>query len=330
MTSQQAPIHSGFGPATTAEEALAGRDLTGKTMIVTGGYSGLGLETTRVLAAAGATVVVPARSPEKARLALAGIAHVEQAALDLLDPASVSAFAQGFLDSGRPLHALVNSAGIMATPLARDARGYESQFSANHLGHFQLALQLWPALRRAGGARVVAVSSRGHRFGAVDFEDPNFERRPYDKWKAYGQSKSANVLFAVKLDTLGEPYGVRAFSLHPGRIMTDLTRDLTEDDLRAYGLSRDVPQGYIPPGESVSEGGDYKTVEQGAATSVWCATSHQLDGMGGVYCEDVDIAVPIPADDPGPAGVRPWAIDPDLAERLWRLSETLTGVAFHA
>ncbi len=330
MTSKQAPIPSGFGPATTAEEVLAGRDLTGKTVIVTGGYSGLGLETTRVLAAAGATVIVPARSPEKARLALAGMARVEQAALDLLDPASISAFAQAFLDSGRPLHALVNSAGIMATPLTRDARGYESQFAANHLGHFQLALQLWPALRRAGGARVVAVSSRGHRFGGVDFEDPNFERHPYDKWKAYGQSKSANVLFAVKLDTLGEPFGVRAFSLHPGRIITDLTRDLTDDDLRAYGLSRDVPNGYIPPGESVNEGGDYKTVAQGAATSVWCATSHQLDGMGGVYCEDVDIAVPIPADHPGPAGVRPWAIDPDLAERLWRLSETLTGVAFPA
>jgi len=330
MTSPQAPIHSGFGPATTAEEALAGQDLSGKTVIVTGGYSGLGLETTRVLAAAGATVIVPARSPEKARLALAGMGRVEQSPLDLLDPGSISAFAQAFLDSGRPLHALVNSAGIMATPLTRDARGYESQFAANHLGHFQLAVQLWPELRRAGGARVVAVSSRGHRFGAVDFEDPNFERRPYDKWKAYGQSKSANVLFAVKLDSLGEPFGVRAFSLHPGRIITDLTRDLTEDDLRAYGLSRDMPKGYIPPGESVSDGGDYKTVEQGAATSVWCATSHQLDGMGGVYCEDVDIAVPIPADHPGPAGVRPWAIDPDLAERLWHMSETLTGVAFHS
>jgi NAD(P)-dependent dehydrogenase (short-subunit alcohol dehydrogenase family) len=329
MTSQQAPIPSGFSPTATAQEALGGRNLHGKTVIVTGGYSGLGLETVRVLAEAGARVVVPARSPDKARAALEGIPRIEQAAIDLLDPASIDAFARGFLESGRALDILVNSAGVMASPLMRDARGYESQFSANHLGHFQLVARLWPALRAAkGGARVVSVSSRGHRIAGVDFDDPQFERRSYERWAAYGQSKSANALFAVGLDRRGEPHGVRAFSVHPGSILTDLARHLSDDDLaKSFGVSRAEP-GYIPPGKSVSEGGDFKTVPQGAATSVWCAANAQLEGMGGVYCENVDVAQAVPADHPDAAGVRPWAIDAASAERLWTMSEKLTGVAF--
>jgi NAD(P)-dependent dehydrogenase (short-subunit alcohol dehydrogenase family) len=319
MTTRQFPIGSGFGAQTTARQALAGRDLRGKVAIVTGGYSGLGLETTRVLAEAGATVIVPARTPDKAQQALAGIPRVEQDALDLLDPASISAFAQRFVGTGRPLHMLVNNAGIMATPLVRDTRGYESQFSANHLGHFQLTAQLLPALRQAGDARVVSVSSRGHRFGGVDFDDPNFERRDYDRWKAYGQSKTANVLFALGLDARGAAHDVRAFSVHPGRIMTtDLGRHLTIDDLRAAGLVDE--QGRLPADARL------KTIEQGAATIVWCAASLQLEGMGGVYCEDADIAHPVAADSTEDGGVKPWAIDPDFAERLWKLSEELTGV----
>jgi NAD(P)-dependent dehydrogenase (short-subunit alcohol dehydrogenase family) len=163
MPSKQSPIHSGFGPTTTAQQAVEGIDLTGKVAMVTGGYSGIGLETTRALAEAGATVIVPARTPEKARQALSGISGVEQGRLDLLDPASIDAFARGFLASDRPLDILINNAGIMATPLTRDARGFESQFSANHLGHFQLTVRLWPALRNARGARVVSLSSRGHQ-----------------------------------------------------------------------------------------------------------------------------------------------------------------------
>jgi NAD(P)-dependent dehydrogenase (short-subunit alcohol dehydrogenase family) len=236
MTSRQFPIHSGFGAQATAREVLDGVDLHGKIAIVTGGYSGLGLETTRVLADAGATVIVPARTPGKARNALAGIPRTELAALDLLNPASITAFAQGFIESGRPLHMLVNSAGIMAPPLVRDARGYESQFSANHLGHFQLASHLLPALRKANGARVVSVSSRGHQFGGVDFDDPHFVLREYDRWKAYGQSKTANALFALELDARGAEHGIRAFSAHPGRIMdTGLVRHLSFEDLRASG-----------------------------------------------------------------------------------------------
>ena len=318
MTTKQVPIPSGYGARTTAREVLEGRDLHGAFAIVTGGYAGVGLETTRALAAAGATVVVPARSLEKATAALAGIARVEIETLDLADPASVDALAERVLSSGRPVHMLVNNAGIMATPFARDTRGFESQLATNHLGHFQLTVRLWPALVRANGARVVALSSRGHVRGAIDFDDPHFERRPYDKWIAYGQSKTANALFAVALDARGEARGVHAFSVHPGAVLTELTRSMTESEQRAA----------VEAASKVTAG--FKSTEQGAATSVWCATSPQLDGKGGVYCEDVDIAEAAPADFPEPRGVRPWAMDPDLAERLWRKSEEWTGVTFAA
>ena len=209
---------------------------------------------------------------------------------------------------------LINNAGIMAPPLRRDARGYESQFATNHLGHFQLTARLWPALKRAGKARVVSLSSTGISFGGVDFDDPNFMRHEYNKWQAYGQSKTANALFAVALDKRGEAHGIRAFSVHPGGIWTDLARDLSVEELAFEG--------------------ELKTPEQGAATSVWCATSPQLDGKGGVYCMDVDIAEAISdftPEVPGqqPTGVLPWAVDPELAERLWVLSEQMTGLKFN-
>jgi NAD(P)-dependent dehydrogenase (short-subunit alcohol dehydrogenase family) len=288
--------------------------LDGAVAVVTGGYAGIGLETTRALSGAGATVVVPARTPEKAHVALAGMDRVELDDLDLSDPASIDAFAARFLASGRPLHILVNNAGIMATPLVRDARGFESQLAINHIGHFQLSARLWPALRQANGARVVSLSSRGHAIAAVDFEDPHFVRRRYDKWTAYGQSKSANALFAVALDARGETHRVRAFSVHPGAVdAADLMRSMSEEERRvAMAASRATSM--------------FKTAAQGAATSVWCATSQQLDAMGGVYCEDVDVAEAVPADFPERRGVRPWAMDTDLAERLWTTTEAWTGV----
>lgn len=317
MTTQQLPMDAGFGSTTTAREVLAGVDLHGKIAIVTGGYSGLGLETTKALVEAGATVVVPARTAQKARTALASLPNVELADLDLLDPQSISHFAQSFVDTGRQLDILVNSAGVMAAPLVRDGRGYESQFSSNHLGHFQLTAQLLPALLRSGDARVISVASRGHRFGGVRFDDPNFEVTEYNKWLAYGQSKTANILFALALDQRGKAHGIRSFSLHPGRILdTDLIRHLTPDDLRAAGLLDEHDQLKHDPSA--------KTPEQGAATSVWCAASPQLNGKGGVYCEDVDIAKSVAADSTEDFGVRPWAIDAALAERLWTLSEKLT------
>jgi NAD(P)-dependent dehydrogenase (short-subunit alcohol dehydrogenase family) len=317
MTGTQTPIDSGFDASTTALQALAGRDLRAITAIVTGGYSGIGLEAVRVLAGAGAQVIVPARDPVKAERNLQGIAGVEQADLDLLDPLSIDRFAKSFLASGRALHLLINSAGIMATPLHRDARGLEAQFATNHLGHFQLTARLWPALCQANGARVVAVSSLGHRLSPVDFDDPQFERRPYDKWLAYGQSKTANALFAVALDQRGKAHGVRAFSLHPGEILTDLVRYLDKDDLAFVGALDD--QGNL---RSASH---YKSPAQGAATLVWCGVSPQLEGMGGVYCEDCDVAARS-VDDVKRNGIRPWAIDPEQAQRLWALSERLSGV----
>lgn len=319
MTSAQAPLPSGFGPHTTAREAIAGLDLRGKNVIVTGGYSGLGLEAAKAFADHGATVIVPARTPDKARAALETL-NVEQEELDLFKPASVDAFAQRFLATGRPLHALVNCAGTMAVPLVRDSRGYESHFATNHLGHFQLAMRLWPALRKAKGSRVVSVSSRAHQFAGVDFEDPFFDRRPYEKWKAYGQSKTANVLFAVALDRRGQKDGVRALALHPGVIYTDLLRHMTDDDLQKMGVHRE--------GDKLVSANpdDTKTAEQGAGTIAWCAFNRQLEGIGGVYCEDCDVAVTLPEGTRSGPGVKPWAIDPATAEQLWTASEGWTGV----
>jgi NAD(P)-dependent dehydrogenase (short-subunit alcohol dehydrogenase family) len=328
MTTSQSPLHSGYGPGTIAREVVAGVDLNGRTAIVTGGYSGIGLETTRALRDAGARVVVPARDRTKAEANLAGI-DVEIAALDLADPTSIDAFAQAFVATGQALHMLVLSAGVMACPLERDARGYERQFATNHLGHFQLAVRLWPALRRAGTARVMALSSLGHRYSPIDFDDPHFVHRPYDKWIAYGQSKTANALFAVGLDRRGADCGVRAFSVHPGRILTDLARHMSPEELRRAGALDEHGQ----PMTDLEHG--YKTPEQGAATSVWAAVSPQLDGLGGVYCEDCDIARLVASDEavaPGSAsadvGVRSWAVDPGMADRLWILSEAQTGIRF--
>ncbi len=320
MPTTQQPISSGYGMRTEAHEAAGGRDLAGKVAVVTGGYSGLGLETTKALAAAGATVIVPARTPEKAQKALVNIANVEQAALDLADPKSIDAFAGGFLSRTKQRDILINNAAIMASPLMRDARGYEAQFATNHLGHFQLTARLWPALKAANSARVVSLSSIGHRISPPDLEDPNFERTEYNKWLAYGRAKSANALFAIGLDQRGAPHNVRAFAVHPGGIMTDLQRYMPEEEKRAMGwIDAD---GNVDP--------RFKTPSQGAATSVWCATNAQLDGQGGVYCEDCDIAAAVPADDKGFSGVRPWAIDAALADKLWTLSERMTGVRFDA
>ncbi|MFB9275867.1 SDR family NAD(P)-dependent oxidoreductase [Cohnella cellulosilytica] len=323
----QRPIPSGYGPRTTAQDIVAGIDLRGKIAIVTGGYSGLGLEVSRILAQAGAHIVLPARSPGKAAAAAAAVPGAELAEMDLADPASIDRFAAGFEATGRPLHLLIQCAGIMALPeLRRDERGYELQLATNHLGHFQLAARLWPALRRAGSARVVSVSSGAHRFSAIRFEDPNYLHRPYAKWEAYGQSKTANALFALALDRKGAPYGVRAFSAHPGSVVTDLSRHLSDDEMKAMGALDD--QGRRTYSETTEE---RKTVPEGAATIVWCAVGRQLDGQGGVYCRNADIAEPVPSEQlaaPGANGVWPWAMDEDAAERLWTLSERLTEVPF--
>lgn len=316
ISEHQKPLNSGFGMRTAALDVIAGRDLTGKTAIVTGGYSGLGLETVRALASAGARVIVAARRPDAAKVELADVAgQVEIAALDLSDPESIDAFAKGI--SG-PVHILINNAAIMANPLTRDKRGYESQFATNHLGHFQLVGRLWPRLVDAKGARVVSVSSIGHRIGGVDLNDPNFETTPYDKWLSYGRAKSANSLFAVELDARGKAHGIRAYSVHPGGIMTNLQRHLPKEEMIAMGWMDQ--EGNLNP--------LFKTPEQGAATSVWCATSPQLDGIGGVYCEDCDIAALSEPGGKAHGEVRAHAVDQDIARDLWTLSEKLTGISY--
>jgi NAD(P)-dependent dehydrogenase (short-subunit alcohol dehydrogenase family) len=316
MATPQHRIESGFGYRSTAAEVLEGIDLSGKLAIVTGGYSGLGLETTRALADAGAHVVVPARRRGHAEEVLAGIGGVEVDELDLGDLDSVRGFAERFLDSGRTVDILINNAAIMACPETRVGPGWEAQFATNHLGHFALTNLLWPALAD-GGARVVALTSTGHKLSGIRFDDLQFETG-YDKWQAYGQAKSANSLFAVQLDALGQDAGVRAFAAHPGGIMTPLQRHLSREEMAASG--------WIDEDGKVDE--RFKTPEQGASTSTWAATAPALDGMGGVYCENCDIAEPTEIGSPTARiqGVDAHAIDPETAARLWTVSAELTGV----
>ncbi len=333
MPSPQKPVSSGFGRDTTPAEVLAGNDLSGTVAVVTGGYSGLGLETTRALARAGAVVVVPARRPDHARTVLADVVDVLDGdvvttlaaaapgtvvvdELDLGDLLSVEAFATRVLGTEVPLGIVIDNAAIMACPETRIGPGWEAQFATNHLGHFALVNRLWPLIVDGGG-RVVSVSSTGHKLSPIRWDDPQFETG-YDKWVAYGQAKTANALFAVHLDTLGEPYGVRAFAVHPGGIMTELQRHLPLDEM--------INMGWVDADGNVNE--LFKSPEQGASTTVWAATSSQLDAVGGVYCEDCDVASPTDLDSPFARfiGVDSHAIDPDQAARLWTLSVELTGV----
>ncbi|MFE3830868.1 SDR family NAD(P)-dependent oxidoreductase [Streptomyces sp. NPDC059092] len=310
----QHAIGSGFDATSTARDVLRGIDLDGALALVTGGYSGLGLETTRALAGAGARVVVPARRPDLARKELAGIENAEVDELDLADLDSVRDFAERFLATDRTLDIVINNAGIMACPETRVGPGWEAQFATNHLGHYALVNRLWPAIA-SGGARVVSVSSTGHHNSAIRWDDLWFEQG-YDKWQAYGQAKTANVLFAVHLDELARESGVRAFALHPGGILTPLQRHLAREEMVEAGWIDEDGNPLHP---------SFKSPEQGAATQVWAATSPRLADAGGVYCEDCDIAEPTAQDGPR-TGVRSYATDPEQAARLWRLSAELTGV----
>jgi len=326
----QQPIGSGFDAASTATEVIQGIDLSGKTAIVTGGYAGIGVATVKALAAAGAAVYVPARTPEKAKKNLAGIPNVTVLEMDLMDPASIDAFADQFLALQKPLQLLINNAGIMWSPLRRDARGYESQFSTNHLGHFQLTARLWPALKNANGARVVNVSSWGHHMAPLDLDDPNFEHQPYDQSAAYARAKAANILFTVELDKRAQTHGIRSYSLHPGAIAgTDLGRDLSQETLGNFGIYNEDGSFRHDPYNG------YKNLEEGASTTVWCATSPKLANIGGVYCEDTEVA-PLDTEWKGydpenfvmSKGVTPEAVDKENAQKLWALSEQLTGIKF--
>ncbi len=325
----QQPVGSGFYAASTSKDVIKGIDLTGKTAIVTGGYVGLGLETTKTLAAAGAKVIVPARSHEKAEKYLEGVENVEIEEMDLMNPDSIDAFAERFLAKDEPLHLLINNAGIMATPLRRDSRGFESQFATNHLGHFQLTNKLWSALQKADGARIVNLSSRGHHFSPFIFDDPNFEQNEYNPWVAYGQSKTANILFTVSLDEKGKADNIRAFAVHPGAILdTELSRSLAKDDPIFQKYFDENGKPILDPVNGL------KSVEQGAATQIWLATNPKLENLGGVFAEDCEIAEITPQSDENNTdldellkrkGVMFYAIDKENADKLWALSEKLLG-----
>lgn len=310
----QTRLNSGFGARSSATDVLAGIDLTGKLAIVTGGHSGLGLETTRALTGAGAHMLVLARNPEAARKALDGVNNVEVDQLDLADQSSVRACAERFVASGRKADIVICNAAIMATPETRVGNGWEAQFGTNHLGHYALVNLLWPAI--ASGARVVSLSSMGHHYSPMRWDDVQFTSG-YDKWLAYGQSKTAIALFARHLDLLGQSKGVRSFSVHPGKIYTPLQRHMDMKEMKALGWFDDQGN-LIDP--------SFKTPPQGAATSVWAATSPLLAGKGGVYCEDCDVAVRDDDPEPAESGVRSYAIDPEQAARLWKLSAELTGI----
>ncbi len=276
------------------------------------------METVRALAAAGADVILAVRRPEAAEAvareiaADAGGGRVEVEALDLSSFDGVAAFADRFLSGGTPLSFLVNNAGIMACPLARNAAGHESQLATNHLGHFLLTGLLAPALLKGAPARVVCLSSTGHRLSPIRFDDLHFEREPYDKWKAYGQSKTANALFALELDRRLSSAGVRAFSVHPGAIMTGLQKHLPREEMDAMG--------WLKPDGTPIDG--FKSPAQGAATSVWAAAEPGLEAHGGAYLEDCGVAAPhAPGAKGFFRGFMPHAADPEAARRLWDLSE---------
>ncbi|HEY5337733.1 MAG TPA: oxidoreductase [Rhizomicrobium sp.] len=324
MPLSQKPIRSPFGAKSTASDVAKGFDLSGKTALVTGASSGLGIETARALAQCGVEVILPVRSRIKGEeaavsiFATTGNRNVTVAEMDLADWDSVRRFASAFVKGGKPLDILINNAGVMATPERRIMGNVESQFGTNHLGHFLLTGLLTPALLKARRARVVSLTSLGHTLSPIDFDDPNFERRPYDKWLAYGQSKTATSLFAVELNRRLEPKGITAFAVQPGGIITNLQRDLSTEEIRAFG--------WVDENGKIQDG--FKTPEGGAATSVWCATSPLLANGGGVYCEDCNIAAAVAADSQELIGVRPWAIDRAAAAQLWSLSETLVGEPF--
>jgi NAD(P)-dependent dehydrogenase (short-subunit alcohol dehydrogenase family) len=301
---------------TTTVDVLEGVDLRGKVAMVTGASTGLGLETSRALASVGARVVMAGRDRSRIDAALATVqddvpdAQLEPGEVDLASLDSVRAFAAAFASTHDRLHLLINNAGVMYTPFEHTAEGFEMQFGTNHLGHFLLTNLLVPQLLADPPSRVVNLSSGGHMGSDIVWDDVNFERRDYDKFSAYGQSKTANILFSVELDRRLADRGVHAYAVHPGMIATELGRHMTKDDFQALiDRAKSAPSGGLPP---------YKTVEQGAATSVWAATAPELDTQGGTYLADAEVT----------DQHAPWARDPESARRLWALSEEMVGQQF--
>lgn len=320
----QVPVNSGFTSRSTAIQVLEGIDLSGKTAVVTGGYSGIGLEVVRAIVKHGARVIVPVRTPQKAAASLSGLeGDVSTHAMNLAEIASVRDFASHVARYTPRLDILINNAGIMACPEARVGPGWEAQFGINHMGHFALTSALLPLLRDAPAARVISLSSTGHKISGILWDDIQFQAIPYDKWIAYGQAKTANALFANALSRRLKSSGGLAFAVHPGGVFTPLQRHLAKEEMIALGwLGADGN-----PSELARQG--FKTPGQGAATTVWAATSARLAGKQGVYCEDCDIATPTDPNSPNARfrGVDAHACDDAAAERLWEISEKLLRAA---
>jgi NAD(P)-dependent dehydrogenase (short-subunit alcohol dehydrogenase family) len=318
-------VSAKFGAESTADEVLEGQDLSGKTIVITGVSAGLGIETARSLVAHGAHVIGTARDLAKAQQATADFGKaaggdLELVEMDLASLASVRACADALLARGAPLDAVIGNAGVMAAPQGRTTDGFETQFGTNHLGHFVFVNRLAPLLR--DGLRVVMLSSAGHRFANVDIDDPNFEHRPYDPWAGYGGAKTANILFAVEFDRRHRGEGIHATAVHPGSIETELGRHLDPGAVAAARKALDDEQ--IAQGRGPVQ---WKTVPQGAATSVWAAVVADAGEIGGRYCEDCHVAE-INDNPKVRGGVQPYALDPERARALWAKSEELVRERF--
>lgn len=313
---------SGFGWSSTTDEVLAGIDLSGRTVFITGANSGLGQETARAMAARGAHVIMAGRDQDKLDQSLAAIitqhpeAQIDTITVDLTSLENIRAATSRARQRFSTIDILINNAGVMATPFLHTADGFEMQIGTNHLGHFALTGELFPLIERGHLKRIVNLSSRGHHFAPVNFDDPHFERRAYDPWESYGHSKTANVLFSVGLEARFAVLGIHAYAVHPGGIQTNLGRHMTPEMVEAL-MARVI---------SKDTGFAWKTIPQGAATSCWAATAPELEGKGGVYCEDCHVAEM--DDEAATGGVRSYAINPSFAEQLWAMSEDATGVRY--
>ncbi|MFK7863110.1 MAG: oxidoreductase [Pseudohongiellaceae bacterium] len=313
----QKKLESGFGLKTEASEILAGADLSGQVAIVTGGYSGIGLETTKALSGAGAKVYVPVRTPDKAKEALAEVEGVIVDAMDLADLESVKRYGQSVSQRESKVNLLINNAGIMACPETRVGNGWEAQFAVNHLGHFVLTTELLPSLLEADAARVVCLSSIAHRRSDVLWDDINFESTAYEKWTAYAQAKTANALFARGLDLKYSAQGLKALSVHPGGILTPLQRHLGNEEMQALGWTD--ADGNL----SEQAAAMFKSTTQGCSTTLWAATSKLLENIGGVYCEDCDVSNLATEESPRFFDVADWAASDEGADRLWDITERM-------
>ncbi|PNG27520.1 SDR family NAD(P)-dependent oxidoreductase [Methylocella silvestris] len=316
-----------FGATSTTDDVLEGVDLSGKRILVTGVSAGLGVETARTLAAHGALVVGAARDLSKAKAATEQVraeaakgGGLELVELDLASLASVRACADALVLSGKPFDLVIANAGVMACPKSQTADGFETQFGANHLGHFVLVNRIASLLKP--GARLVNLSSAGHRFSDVNLEDPNFERTPYTEFGAYGRSKTANILFAVEFDRRHKANGVRATAVHPGGIRTELGRHMSPESMQNL-----VDQINAANAASGNPSFTWKTIPQGAATTVWSGVVASGDEVGGLYCEDCHVAEPVESEDIR-GGVRAYALDPEHAKALWAKSEQMVGERF--